>query len=97
MRDQMLIVVYNDILDNAVREFLDEMDVSGFTELDGVKGKGHQTGYHLGTPVYPDLNNMLLIIEDDEKLNELVKRLKSMNEEFPEEGLKMFTVPVAEL
>lgn len=97
MRNRMLIVVYNDILGNAVRELLDEMDVSGFTELDDVKGKGHQTGYHLGTPVYPDLNNMLFIIEDDEKLNELIKRLKSMNEEFPEEGLKVFTVPVEEV
>ena len=97
MRDRMLIVVYNDILDNAVREILDEMDVCGFTELEGVKGKGSSTGFHLGTPVYPDLNNMLFIIEDGETIQMLAERLKALKEEFPEEGLKIFTVPVSEL
>jgi len=93
----MLIVVYNNILDTAVRDLLEEMGVCGFTELDGIKGKGCRTGYHLGTPVYPDLNNMLFIIEDDEKINGLAARLEAMREEFPEEGLKVFAVPVSEL
>ena len=97
MRDRMLIAVYNDILDNAVREILDEMDVCGFTEMEGVKGKGSSTGFHLGTPVYPDLNNMLFIIDETEKLDQVVDRLKALKEEFPDEGLKIFTVPVSEL
>ncbi|NOY23640.1 MAG: hypothetical protein GXO70_09065 [Acidobacteria bacterium] len=97
MRDRMLILVYSSILDNAVREVLDEMNVCGFTELENVKGKGPRTGFHLGTSVYPDLNNMLFIIEDAEKIAVLADELKKMEKEFPDEGLKLFTVPIEEL
>ncbi len=97
MRNRMLIVVYNNIFDNAIYDILDKMNVCGFTEINDVKGRGCQTGFHLGTPVYPDLNNMLFIIEEDEKIRELAGKLKAMNEEFPEEGIKLFTVPVEEI
>ncbi len=97
MRDRMLIVVYNNILDTAIRELLDEMNICGFTEMEGVKGKGPRTGYHLGTPVYPDLNNMLFIIEEGGIIQELAERLNTLKEEFPKEGLKLFTIPVEEL
>ena len=97
MRSRMLIVVYNNILDTAVRELLTEMEICGFTEVEGAKGKGCRTGYHLGTPVYPDLNNMLFVIENDEKINALAERLKVMKDEYPEEGLKIFAVPVEEV
>ncbi|NOZ13861.1 MAG: hypothetical protein GXO69_09495 [Acidobacteria bacterium] len=97
MKNRMLIAVYNNILDTAVHGLLDKMDICGFTELEEVKGKGCKTGFHLGTSVYPDLNNMLLVIEDSEKLGLLSTELKKMKEEFPEEGLKIFTVPVEEI
>ncbi len=90
-------VVYNTVVDNAVRSILNDVDVCGFTEIDTVKGKGCSTGFHLGTPVFPDINNLLFIIDETEKLDQVVDKLKALKEEFPDEGIKLFTVPVEEL
>jgi len=96
MRDRMLVVVYNNILDNAIRKLLEDKEVCGFTELEQVKGKGCRTGFALGTPVFPDINNMVFIIESRDRIDAVVAELKQLKQAFPEEGLKMFTVPVEE-
>ena len=92
----MLIAFYNNILEDEVNNLLKQHKIEGFSIIENVKGKGKSSGFHLGDSVFPDLNNALFVVDSEDKINMLKQGLKGLKERFPQEGMKIFILPVIE-
>ncbi len=84
-------IAYNQALTEKIDEILDELLIRGMTQWTEVKGRGTLTGEpHMGTHTWPALNNTILAIVDKEKIDPLMGKLKELNEEVEDQGLRAF-------
>ncbi len=84
-------IAYNQALTEKIDEILDELLIRGMTQWTEVKGRGSQTGEpHMGTHTWPAFNNTILAIVDDKKTEPLLGKLKELNEEVEDQGLRAF-------
>lgn len=66
-------------------------NVRGFTSWDEVLGRGSKTGEpHLGTHAWPSLNASLLTVVEDEKVENMLKDLKALDQTSELMGLRAF-------
>jgi nitrogen regulatory protein PII len=88
-------IAFNQGISEEITETLDELNIRGFTQWEGVQGQGTTSGEpRMGTHTWPALNNALLTIVEDEKADELLERVKALDREFPQQGLRAFVLPV---
>jgi len=84
-------IAYNQALTEKIDEILDELLIRGMTQWTEVKGRGTLTGEpHMGTHTWPALNNTVLAIVDKEKIEPLLIKLKQLNDEVGDQGLRAF-------
>ena len=84
-------IAYNQALTEKIDEILDELLIRGMTQWTEVKGRGSNTGEpHMGTHTWPAFNNTILAIVDKEKIEPLLNKLKVLNEEVEDQGLRAF-------
>jgi nitrogen regulatory protein PII len=84
-------IIYNQSITFEVQEILDKLSVRGYTQWLEVKGRGTVNGDpHEGTHTWPELNNAHLTIVDDDMVVPLTEKLKALNDDVPEQGLKVF-------
>jgi nitrogen regulatory protein PII len=84
-------ISYNQALTDRINEIIDSLNIRGFTQWTEVHGRGSQTGEpHMGTHTWPELNNVHLCMVDDEKAEPLLEKLKALNNEAEEHGLRAF-------
>lgn len=84
-------IVYNQALTEQIIETLNNLEIRGFTKFDNLQGRGSNEGDpHMGNHTWPALNNGTLIVVEDEKVDGVLRHLKEINEEAPEEGLRSF-------
>lgn len=95
--DSMLLFFYNEILDEEVENLLKKLNIEGFSKIENVKGKGKTSGYHLGNSIFPDTNNLLIIVGEKEKMDNIKEEFKRLKEKYREEGAKIFVLPVSEV
>ena len=75
---------------------IDTAGVHAYTELTQVTGEG-LTGKKLGTSEWPDRSTLLFSIVPDDRLTALKASLKKFKTVlYPEEGLRVFVLPVEE-
>jgi hypothetical protein len=91
-----LFVIYDRALDNEVLEALADCSLERFTRWHDASGVG-STGPHLGDNVWPAMNNVLLVLTEEAKREEVLDRLRALREEFPYTGLRAFAVPVLDM
>lgn len=86
-----VMISHNQSITEEVEEILQSLDIRGFTRWLGVQGQGTQEGDpHLGTHVWPSLNSAVLTIVEDEKVEPILGRVREVNEEAGEEGIRAF-------
>ena len=84
-------IAFNQALTEKVDEILDELLIRGLTQWTEVKGRGTENGEpHMGTHTWPALNNTILAIVENEKVKPLLDKLKDLNEEVEDQGLRAF-------
>ena len=84
-------IAYNQALTEKVTEIIDSLLLRGFTQWTEVHGRGSQSGEpHMGTHTWPAMNNVHLCIVEDEKLGPLLQKLKALNKEAEEQGIRAF-------
>lgn len=84
-------ISYNQSITEEVQDILDNLSIRGFTQWLEIKGRGSVNGeMHEGTHTWPQLNNAHLTVVDDEKVPLLLERLRILNEEAAEQGLRAF-------
>jgi len=84
-------ISYNQSLTFEVQEILNQLSIRGYTQWLDVKGRGTKTGEpHEGTHTWPELNNAHLTMVEDEKVAPLLDRLKKLDKEVEQQGLRAF-------
>jgi len=84
-------IVYNQAHTEKVEYMLDRLNVRGFTEWGNMSGRGSKTGDpHMGTHTWPEINSATLAVVEDEKVDLLLKSIKSLDEVNEEVGIRAF-------
>ena len=83
---------------DSVMQLMDEMAVRGFTGWEELIGRGSATGDpHLGSHAWPAMNSALIAMVEDEKATEFLARLRKLDEENPNQGLRAFAWNVSDV
>lgn len=93
---KMLMIIYNEAIDEEVMAALEVCCVESFTKFRRVLGKGKLSGAHLDSNTWPGANNVLMSVADDGKIPAVLKQVKSLRETLGKEGIKAFVWPVEE-
>jgi len=94
---KMLMIVYNEALDDEVMELLERIEAKGYTKIPQAFGRGETSGAHLGTDIWPGLNNILYVACQDSQSEELLIKVKGLREKSGREGVKAFIFPLEEI
>jgi nitrogen regulatory protein PII len=91
---KLLMICYNEAIDDKVIELLDDMNVQGYTKWTKVLGKGQTSGPHMLSHIWPKANNALLTVLPEEQAREVLARIRELKTIVAKEGLKAFMWPV---
>lgn len=84
-------ITYNQAFTERVEYMLDRLEIRGFTQWTDVLGRGSVSGDpHMGTHTWPEINNATMTIVEDEKVSELLEKIKKLNEVNEEVGIRAF-------
>ena len=81
----------NQSMYDEVLNIMEEMGIRGFTGWEELIGRGTSDGEpHLGDHAWPSMNSALISVMEDTKAADFLARLRALDEENPEQGLKAF-------
>lgn len=84
-------IVFNQANTERVEFMLDRLGIRGYTWWNDVKGRGTQTGEpRMGTHTWPEMNSAALTIIPDEQVDELLDKIKKMDQINLEVGVRAF-------
>ena len=87
---KMIMLVFNEAMDEEVAEILRQCRLDNYTRINGVFGKGTTSGAHLGTAIWPGRNNSLLMALPDEAVGPLLECVRELRKTMGSEGIKAF-------
>lgn len=86
-----VLIVYNQANNERVEFMLDQLEIRGFSFFENVQGRGHKEGVpHRGTHTWPELNNAIITVVPDEKVESLLESVKKLDKRNPEVGIRAF-------
>jgi hypothetical protein len=92
---EMVMIIYNQVLDEEVMELLEGSGIDTFTTWQRVLGEGEDSTPRLDTPVWPGANMVLgLVIREKKKLQRLIKGLRELDAQVGDKGLFALRWPV---
>lgn len=85
-------IVYNQAYGDEIVALAESLGQRGFTRFDGVGGRGSQTGKpRLDSHAWPEYNDALLLMTEDDKVRPILDALKAKDEETPDLGIRAFS------
>ena len=70
----------------------------GYTMFPDTWGRGSKDGEpHLGSHAWPSINSSILTVCEDDRVPNIMKRLRVIDEETPMLGLRAFVLPVEDM
>ena len=88
----------NQSIYDAVMDIMKEMGVRGFTGWEELIGCGSYDGEpHLGSHAWPAMNSALISVMEDDKAQEFMSKLKRLDEENHQQGIKAFAWEVSSM
>lgn len=86
-----IFIAYDQAYNMEVADALNDLGVKGFTMWQDIAGCGSDTGEpHLGNHAWPTMNNAILTFVPDEAVDDIMAKVKAMDEETPDLGLRAF-------
>lgn len=86
-----ILITYNQAYYDEIAAILNQNGVKGYTEWNEIKGHGSVTGEpHLGTHAWPTLNNAVISVMEDDRVDGVLRELQSRDKKAPELGLRAF-------
>ncbi len=86
-----IFIAYDQAYNMDIAVELEKLGVRGFTMWHDIAGRGGFTGEpHLGDHAWPTMNNAILTFVPDEKVDGILARLREMDEETPDLGIRAF-------
>lgn len=84
-------IIYNQAHTEKVEYMLDKLGIKGYSLWENVQGRGSNTGVpHQGTHAWPEINKNILTIVDDEIVNNVLDKIKKIDEINEEVGIRAF-------
>ena len=84
-------IVFNQANTERVEFMLDRLEIRGYSWWSDVKGRGSETGEpRMGTHTWPEINSAALTIIPDEKVDELLEKVKKLDEVNKDVGVRAF-------
>ena len=93
---KLVLIAYNEAIDDEVMEQLDNVGIEGYTKWAEVLGKGRTSGPHLLSHVWPKGNNALAVVTDDASAEKLLEAIRGLRKTAAKEGVKAFVLNVEE-
>ncbi|MBR2301607.1 MAG: hypothetical protein IKA41_06620 [Bacteroidaceae bacterium] len=76
---------------NEIIEMLNHNNCRGFSFFDQMQGRGSRTGEpHFGTHAWPSMAGAIITIVEDNKVSNILKEIKEIDEKAPQLGLRAF-------
>ena len=94
---KMVMITYNEAIDNEVMEILESCLLKNYTKITGVFGCGTSSGTHLGTDIWPGLNNILYVACEEIAAKKIIVAVKQLRKSLGAEGIKAFLLPLEDL
>lgn len=92
---QAVFIAYDQAHHAGVIEILDKCLCRGFTAFGNVQGRGSKTGVpHYGSHAWPSLAQSMLTFVEDDRVENLLSRLRALDESKPMLGLRAFVWPI---
>ena len=74
-----------------IADVLEELGCRGFTMWQDIAGRGGFSGLpHLGSHAWPTMNNAMLTFVEDDKVDDILGKIRAMDEETPDLGIRAF-------
>ena len=91
-------VVCNQSMFDAVQDIMKNMGLRGFTGWEELMGCGSRDGEpHVGSHAWPTMNSALVAVMEDDKAAEYMQRLKQLDADNDQQGLRAFAWPVSDM
>ena len=91
-------VVCNQSMFDAVQDIMKDMGLRGFTGWEELMGCGSRDGEpHLGSHAWPTMNSALISVMEDAQAAEYMQRLKQLDADNDQQGLRAFAWPVSDM
>ena len=86
-----IFIAYDQAYNMEIADAIEKIGVRGFTMWQDIAGRGGFSGEpHLGNHAWPTMNNAMLTFVPDEKVDEILAKLKEMDEETPALCIRAF-------
>ena len=86
-----IFIAYDQAYNMEIADVIEKLGCRGFTMWQDIAGRGGLTGEpHLGTHAWPTMNNAILAVVPDDKVDDILAQLKAMDEETPDLGIRAF-------
>lgn len=84
-------IAFNQAHTERVEYMFDRLNIRGYTWWTDVNGRGSDSGEpRLGTHTWPEMNSAALTIIPDDKVDELLEKIKKINDINQEVGIRAF-------
>ena len=84
-------IAFNQAHTERVEYMLDRLGIRGYTWWTDVNGRGTETGEpRMGTHTWPEMNSAVLTMVPDEKVDELLDKVKKLDDINHEVGIRAF-------
>lgn len=84
-------IVFNQANTARVEFMLDELGVRGFSFWENVQGRGSNSGDpHRGTHAWPEMNNAVMAVVDDDKVESILTNVRRLDKRNEEVGVRAF-------
>lgn len=84
-------IFFNQANTERIEYLLDEMQIRGFSFWENVQGRGTVNGDpHRGTHTWPEMNNAVMTVIEDDKVEELLLSIRKLDKRNPEVGVRAF-------
>ncbi|MBN2772913.1 MAG: hypothetical protein JXR31_01600 [Prolixibacteraceae bacterium] len=84
-------IVFNQANTERVEYMFDKLGIRGYTWWNDVLGRGTDGGEpRMGTHTWPEINSAALTVIPDEKVDELLEKVKKMDQVNTEVGVRAF-------
>lgn len=84
-------IAFNQAHTERVEYLFDRLNIRGYTWWTDVNGRGSEGGEpRMGTHTWPEMNSAALTIVPDEKVDELLEKIKKIDDINEEVGIRAF-------
>lgn len=93
---KFILIIYNVAIESEVMKILEKLEIKTYTKINRIQGVGTHSVPHLDNPVWPGINNALLIALEEEAKDKILEETKRLKGVYQKEGLKVFVLPLEE-